>query len=122
MRVPSNVPLAVWIRRLIDEGKLYKFYKTDEWYGLRAEVMAEHHCECVMCAERGRYSRAVIVHHVNEVRFHPELALSKHYHDAFGRRLPNLLPLCARCHNEVHDRFNGNTKKDGPEPLREEIF
>ena len=123
MRMPNDIPLAAWIHRLADEGKLYRFYKTREWLSLRAEVMAAHHCECAMCAELGKYSKAVTVHHVNEVKDHPELALSKWYIDANGRRLPNLLPLCARCHNRIHDRFNGPRKAaDEPKPLRDEIF
>lgn len=105
MRVPQGVSLASWIRELESQGRLYKFYKTEEWLTLRDAVMRDNHHECIMCKQKepAVYTRAAHVHHVNEVRDRPELALSRTYRDAEGVH-DNLLPLCIVCHNVVHDR------------------
>lgn len=92
---------------LAREGKEWRFYKTDEWLELRDIILRDNHWECSMCKEKSpaEYSRAAQVHHVNEVKDRPELALSKTYRDAEGVK-ENLLPLCLSCHNAVHDRFS----------------
>lgn len=106
MRVPTGKTLASWIRELEREGKLYRFYKTDEWLNLRDQVMRDNHYECSMCKQKqpAVYTRAEHVHHVNEVRRRPELALSRTYRDALGVH-DNLVTLCQPCHNAEHERF-----------------
>lgn len=103
--VPTNKTLAAWIRELEAENKLARFYKTAEWRNLRENVLQENHFECRMCADRGIYTRADTVHHVREVRERPELALSRTYLDKDGNECEQLVPLCNRHHNEVHERF-----------------
>lgn len=103
MRVPSDRPLGSWISDLAANGKLYRFYKTDEWMALRAEVMEDHHFECERCAERGRYRRADTVHHELHVRDYPSMALTRYIDDS-DRKHEVLHPLCNDCHNEVHGR------------------
>lgn len=120
MRVPTDRPLREWILELAAAGKLYTFYKTPEWLSLRAEVMADNHNECKRCAGRGEYSKADTVHHENEVRKRPDLALSRYYYDAAGVRHDNLTPLCNQCHNEVHGRFKGAVRKKPP--ITVEVF
>lgn len=116
MRVPTGRSLASWIKELIRSGEEWRFYKTDEWLELREEILREHHYECAMCKEKepAVYSRAEHVHHVNEVKDRPDLALSRTYRDPEGTH-PNLIPLCMMCHNVVHERF----QRKG-EPLNEE--
>lgn len=104
--------MYTYIRELIEEDRVYIFYKTEEWIKLRNEVMQELHNECQMCSGRGRLTKADCVHHVNEVRERPELALSKYYIDREGNEQRNLLPLCNTCHNEVHDKLGRWQKKD----------
>jgi 5-methylcytosine-specific restriction endonuclease McrA len=104
MQVPLDRSLASWIRELEKEDKLYKFYKTQDWQMLRNEVLEEAHYECEKCRERGLYSRAKLVHHKNEVRDRPDLALSKYYTDEEGTTKKNLLALCQNCHEEEHER------------------
>lgn len=112
MRVPLDRPLAQWIKELESDGKLYVFYKTPEWRALRNKVLEEFHHECSRCLERGKLSRAVTVHHDQEVRERPELALSEFYEGPDGNLKRNLFPLCHRCHDEVHGRaFNGTPPK-----------
>lgn len=105
MRIPTDMSLAAWIRQLQEADKLYKFYKTDEWKGLRADILAEQHNECELCRARGEYSRASVVHHVIEVKDRPDLALSRTYIDSQGRVCVQLMALCFDCHNKVHKRF-----------------
>lgn len=102
--------LKVWIEKLIQEDKLYKFYKCREWLDLKESILTAAHSECVKCKERGRISTAVEVHHVQWVRKHPELALSRTY-TYNGKTYQNLLPLCHSCHDAEHNRF-GHEKKE----------
>lgn len=112
MRVPSDIPLATWIKQLIAVGMLPVFYQTKDWQELRAAVLDDLHYECQHCLERGEYVRADCVHHVNEVRVRPDLALSMWYVDEHGQRQRNLVPLCNTCHNLVHDKL-GEWQKRG---------
>lgn len=104
MRLPADRSLASWIRELQEQGRLYRFYKTKDWCELRSSILEDAHWECARCKEQGKYSRAVTVHHVNEVKDKPHLALSRTFVDAEGEVHPQLVPLCFQCHNEVHGR------------------
>lgn len=106
MNRPEGISLDSWIMSLMQDDKLYRFYKSEEWLRLREEVLEDNHWECSMCKQKqpAVYSRAVHVHHVNEVRDRPDLALSRTYRDATGEH-DNLLALCHECHNVAHERF-----------------
>lgn len=97
--------LAQYIRDLEGRGKLYKFYKSRAWKTLRQQVLEENHFECARCASVGRYTKATMVHHVNEVKRRPDLALSRYFTDEHGTVKLNLLPLCDACHEREHQRF-----------------
>lgn len=118
MRIPRDVPLRVYIQRLIDADEVEKFYQTDDWKELKAEVLRDFHNECQECLKHGRLTTSehwiedgkvrtarLHVHHVNELRHRPELALSKWYVDEKGQKHPNLIPLCKTCHNNVHEKL-----------------
>lgn len=124
MRVPTDRPLASWIRGLIAEGRLYRFYKTDEWKRLAASVTEDAHGECEWCRERhGRPRRAACVHHEMHVKDHPELALSRTYTDADGTERRNLWAICEACHNKAHGRFQGARRPRGAEkPVAPEMW
>lgn len=100
------------IKQLIDNGNEILFYKSRQWLALREEVLREHFYECQYCAEKGRYTRATMVHHVNELKSRPDLALSKYYTDKNGKRQKQLVPLCFACHEKQHDRFAEYRKTD----------
>ena len=112
MHVPTDRPLASWIRELISAGKLYLFYKSPEWLALRDDVLADHHYECERCEEEGKLSRADTVHHEYEVKKHPEMALTRWVDEPDGTRREVLHPICNQHHNDEHGRtLKGNTPK-----------
>lgn len=112
MNIPKDISLASYIRNLIESDDIVKFYQSSDWVTLKEEVLRELHYECVECLKRGRYTRADCVHHVNEVRKRPDLALNKYYTDQNGNEHRNLVPLCNSCHNIVHDKL-GNWQRKG---------
>lgn len=83
-----------WIERLIREDKLIPFYKSKQWRSVRQEALERDNFECQECKRHGKYSRAQNVHHKQELKLRPELALS----------IDNLECLCIRCHNKIHDK------------------
>lgn len=111
-----------WIRGLMDKHELWRFYKTPEWIQLKTQVLMDNHYECRICRSKGivtRYDegedgtrrRLSTVHHVKEVRKHPELALERYYYDRAGNRHENLIPVCKACHNALHNRtFDGRAR------------
>lgn len=113
MRIPKDVPLAIYLRRLIDEGKEELFYQTDDWKELRADVLDDFHNECQECLKRGEITTdELCVHHVRELKDHPERALSRYYIDEHGQQQYNLVPLCKTCHNIVHEKLIKWQRKD----------
>jgi 5-methylcytosine-specific restriction endonuclease McrA len=102
--------LERWIRELIANGQEVKFYKCKAWRLLRENILAKYHYECQECLKKGKYTRAHTVHHVNELKKRPDLALSEYYTDHEGKKCPNLLPLCLDCHNAEHDRIGYEPK------------
>jgi 5-methylcytosine-specific restriction enzyme A len=87
--------------QFIREDKLMKFYKSREWRTLRLEALRRDNNECQMCKDQGKYHKAECVHHIKEVKDYPMLALT----------LDNLMCLCNKCHNKVHDRLSIREKK-----------
>ena len=115
-RIPDDISLAAWIRQLIENDRIYQFYKSEEWIRLRNEVLRDAHYECQHCAANGRYERAVMVHHVNEVRKRPDLALTRSFVDPVTKKeIVNLIALCNSCHERVHDRCGNLRGQNGDE-------
>lgn len=113
MRIPKDIPLAKYIRQLIKAGKIELFYRSQDWKELREEVRRELHNECQECLKRGEYTRADCVHHVNEVRERPDLALSKYYTDDKGQQQRQLITLCDSCHSLIHDKAGQMRQQKG---------
>ena len=112
MRVPQDISLRKYIESLIEADKVEQFYYTEDWKELRAEVLEYFHYECQECLRKGNYTRAECVHHINEVRVRPDLALSRYYVDGIGIRQYNLIPLCNSCHNTIHEKLLNYQMKD----------
>lgn len=103
-----------WVQGLIESDNLHEFYTSQSWLNLRAEVLKEDKYECQRCKREGFYEPANTVHHVNPLRKHPELALSKYFYiDRKAHR--NLESVSHECHELLENR---NAKQK--EPLTEE--
>lgn len=77
------------------------FYDSPEWKRKRLEILERDHFECYHCRARGRYTRAVIVHHVKHLEDAPEFALSDTYVDGRGAVHRQLISVCRDCHETV---------------------
>jgi 5-methylcytosine-specific restriction endonuclease McrA len=84
-------------------GRTNGFYLKTPWLKLRKRILEQDKGECQRCRRQGRYSPAVIVHHVNHIDERPELALSEFY-EAGGELKRNLVSLCRECHKFEHGR------------------
>ncbi|MCI5919072.1 MAG: HNH endonuclease [Roseburia sp.] len=90
------------------------FYNSKAWKdpatGKRIEILKRDHFECQDCRKRIadakangikligedlKIRRAEEVHHIEELKEHPELALDDN----------NLISLCTQCHNKRHGRY-----------------
>jgi len=80
------------IIKLINAGKIKKFYKRKEWKRKRRQILERDNYECQKCKRNGRYNRATTVHHKKYLDTYPELAFADE----------NLESLCDACHNEEH--------------------
>lgn len=67
----------------------WEFYKSRAWRELSQRVRKEQRNFCGICSKHG----SLDVHHKKYLYEHPELALSR----------PNLIGLCRRCHDRIHD-------------------
>ena len=70
-----------YVKRCVAERNRHKFYVWTPWVNLRRRVIEMDHNECQRCRERGRYTQATMVHHVNHVEDRPDLALEVYYTD-----------------------------------------
>lgn len=97
-----------WLVQLIREDRLVKFYQCSQWRKLRKKALVRDHYECVMCRKVGKYHKCENVHHIQEVKDRPDLALD----------VNNLMCLCIDHHNEVHGRYQPNKTKKQREPFK----
>lgn len=81
------------------EGAQHLFYCLAGWREKRKEVLRLDHYECQMCRERGKLTKAVIVHHVKHLDERPDLAMEI-FDPQSGER--QLVSLCRACHEEMH--------------------
>lgn len=58
-------------------------------------ALKRDHFECVICKAQGKYHQAENVHHIQELKERPDLALD----------YDNIECICIRCHNKIHDRY-----------------
>jgi len=89
------------------------FYRSKEWRRLRKVVYAIDKGECQLCKTKGYYKRGKIVHHVNHVTGHEDIALNIYYVDGQGVEQRNLVTVCFKCHEEEHQWI----RKEKAEPL-----
>lgn len=87
------------LQAMIAAGTSDAFYDWPEWDSARSEALRTDCNECQICKARGRYRKAVIVHHVKHLKRRPDLALSIWDPDTGERQL---LSVCRACHEEEH--------------------
>ena len=59
-----------------------------KWHKVRNNVLKKHGGLCAMCKEQGIIKPADVVHHIDE--------------DSKNNRMENLMPLCYKCHTDIH--------------------
>lgn len=74
-----------------------QFYRRSAWRKVREEVLKLDQYECQVCKSRGKYSKAIIVHHVKHLEDYPELALS-----IYDGKMRQLISVCRACHEALH--------------------
>ena len=104
------------LRALIEAGEEWRFYLWGPWRRMSRAVLRADRWECQMCKARGRYSRAVLVHHVKRLRDRPDLALSP-MDPATGER--QLISVCRACHRAEHPEALAPRARDAEPPTAE---
>ena len=80
------------------EKELRNFYNSKRWKDLaRLKKMMNPTCE--RCQEEGRITPAENIHHIKHIK----ITDIDRYH---WLDINNLLSVCIRCHNDLHDRGN----------------
>lgn len=81
------------------------FYKNTKWKGKRERILKRDEYVCRECKRYGKNVAASTVHHVIPLDQRPELKYSN----------DNLISLCSKCHDKMHDRTNNELTKLGEE-------
>lgn len=90
-----------FVEQCIRNNNVHAFYTWDKWRRLRRQVLEMDKYECQHCKQNGVYTKANTVHHVNELKKVPSLALSMYY-SMGGKTKRNLVSLCHACHEKAH--------------------
>jgi 5-methylcytosine-specific restriction enzyme A len=86
------------------------FYKSTHWKSKRKKVLKRDEYRCQECKRYGKSREATTVHHINPLLVRPELRLESW----------NLISLCGKCHDKMHDRSNDELTELG-EQWRERV-
>lgn len=106
------------VKQRVSQGDTEILYKTREWQELREKILSRDHYECQRCNGHNdlgkpiktvRLTRANTVHHIQEVRDRPDLMVEE----------SNLISLCHKCHDLVHDRTVERFNKPKPRLTKE---
>ncbi len=81
------------------------FYKSGRWKSKRERILKRDEYLCRECKRFGKSVLAATIHHINPLDQRPDLKLAS----------DNLLSLCKKCHDKMHDRINNELTKLGEE-------
>lgn len=81
------------------------FYKSKKWIRKRELILKRDQYMCRECKRYGKTSPATTVHHVIPLDQRPDLKLN----------INNLISLCDKCHNQMHNRITGELTEKGME-------
>jgi 5-methylcytosine-specific restriction enzyme A len=87
-----------------------KFYKSKAWQHCRQRVLVRDNHLCQTCLKNGKLTAADMVHHIEELKDKPDLALKE----------DNLISLCNSCHNKEHPdkSYKGKHTKKSKRKIR----
>ena len=108
--------MTKFVIECIKNNNISAFYEHKLWRRIRKEILTDDKFECQICKLKGFYNKANVVHHVNYLKLHPELALEKFYKSDEGVVKRNLISLCHNCHEKIHEWL----VKEKNEPLTRE--
>ena len=97
-----------------------QFYKSKEWEAFRRVIIAERtdadgFVHCAMCGKPILHKYDLIVHHKHELD-------DSNYKDAMIALNPdNVECVCFRCHNRIHDRWQGGNNS-GYKPPQKHVY
>ena len=80
-----------------------KFYKSNKWVALRNTALIRDKYMCQCCKANNRYTNASCVHHIFPKDSYPQ----------YSYELWNLMSLCDKCHDEMHNHYTGELSKKG---------
>ena len=72
------------------------FYKSTKWKAKRTNILKRDDYLCQECKRYGKTTGATTVHHIKTLEHNLELRLDNN----------NLISLCSKCHDKMHDRTN----------------
>jgi|SRR5690625_1940848 len=73
------------------------FYKTKRWRKKREVILRRDEYRCRECRRYGKTTEATTVHHIYPLEDYPQYKLTD----------DNLISLCNKCHEAMHDRYTG---------------
>lgn len=79
------------------------FYKKPRWISKREKILKRDEYMCRECKRYGKTTGANTVHHIYPLKQRPDLAFNSN----------NLLSLCSKCHDRMHDRSNNELTELG---------
>ena len=88
--------------------KVDPFYKTARWEHARDMALRRDGYRCKYCERSGKTVQAQCVHHIFPREDFPE----------YRYELWNMISLCNRCHNDMHDHFGDRLSVKGTSLMR----
>ena len=79
------------------------FYKTKRWLRKRSVILRRDEYMCRECRRYGKTTQANTVHHIYPLEHYPQYKLTNE----------NLISLCDRCHEAMHNRFTNELTEKG---------
>ena len=80
-----------------------QFYKSNKWIALRNTALIRDKYMCQCCKANNKNVNADCVHHVFPIETYPQ----------YSYELWNLISLCSKSHDEMHNHYNGELSKKG---------
>lgn len=80
-------------------------YKNSKWLRKRNAILKRDEYLCRECKRYGKTTAATTVHHVKRAGDYPELRFDN----------KNLISLCSKCHDGMHDRNSNELTAKGME-------